>query len=132
MRKHLFWAVHFPQIFTTFLQLFGKMFEQEEILGLLEKCWAWTTILVELVFAQLDWRASPLFLANLLFSLFLFSSMSLLRISFLAEAMYTTACCYAPAPLETVFEQIGESLALGSVLIFGWSFGYREIVKLCN
>lgn len=102
----------------------------------LQRCWAWTIILAELVFissiAKLDSCASPLFLASLLFSLFLFSSTSLLRIGFLAVAMYTTVCCYAPAPLEVVFEQIGENLVQGSVLIFGLSDGYRETVKLWN
>lgn len=34
----------------------------------------------------------------------------------MAEAMYTTTCCYSPACLEAVFEQFGEKLDLCSVL----------------
>lgn len=38
----------------SFLQLFVKMFMQQEILGLAERHWTWTTILGELLFFHLQ------------------------------------------------------------------------------
>lgn len=47
-------TVSFPWMSASFLQLFVKMFMQEEIWGLTERHWAWTTILGELLFFQLQ------------------------------------------------------------------------------
>lgn len=105
---------------TSLLQLFVKMSGEE--FGLIGEALNLDHHFVEAVLAEgffpfgnRIYFANPLFSASLL-SLFLFSSRSLLRISILAEAMYTTACCYAPASLEAVFEQLGEKLGKGSIL----------------